>query len=438
MTAIDRVSSDDLMSIATNRGTVPMQIGAVAVLDTSRGCDIPSLIASIDSRLPPVARLKRRLIFPSFLRGRPFWADDADFTIAKHVRVVPCPPGSGREGLLAIAARELMTRLPQGQPLWAAIIVTGVNPGVSGVVLIIDHVLADGIGALSILAALTRVEPALPDAEFPRARPSGAALVADSVRRHITDLARLPQSIARLSAGLRELKPVGTKRATRSSLNRPIGSTGNQIVTVGSSVAELAAVAHSHLATINDVVLTAITGALAALLASRGEKATEFVISVPFSSRSPIQSAAVGNQTGAVPLLLPASGTQTDRLRAIATITVGAKRSPRGASTAVLGPMFRALARLGLSQHFVDRQSLVHTFVTNVRGPQSTLRLAGAPITELIPLTTAMGNITVLFAVLSYAADLTITIVADLVTCPDLAVLASALERELIELTALA
>jgi hypothetical protein len=100
--------------------------------------------------------------------------------------------------------------------------------------------------------------------------------------------------------------------------------------------------------------------------------------------------------------------------------------------------MFRALARLGLSQHFVDRQSLVHTFVTNVRGPQSTLRLAGAPITELIPLTTAMGNITVLFAVLSYAADLTITIVADLVTCPDLAVLASALERELIELTALA
>ena len=438
MPEIDRVSSDDLMSIATNRGTVPMQIGAIVVLDTRDGCNLPSLIAEIDARVPAVPRLRRRLIAPRFPRGRPFWADDAHFAITKHVAVVPCPAGTGRDGLLAIAARHLMARLPDDRPLWAALIVTGVTPGVTGLVLVIDHVLADGIGALGILAALTSDEPARADTEFPRSRPSARALVADSARRHIRAFARAPQSMARLLAGLSELKPIGTKRAARSSLNRPIGPTGNQIVTVTSTVSELAATAHTHSATINDVVLTAITGALATLLAGRGENATEFVISVPFSSRTVAQSASVGNQTGAIPMLLPARGAPADRLRAIAAITAAVKRSPRGASTAVLGPMFRALARLGLSQRFVDRQSLVHTFVTNVHGPLLPLSMGDAPVTELIPLTTAMGNITVLFAVLSYCGQLTIAIVADRVTCPDVAALAEALETELAGLRALA
>ena len=56
---IDRVSSDDLMSLATDRGKVPMQIGVVIVLDTTDGCSPAALAAAIESRLPAVARLRQ-------------------------------------------------------------------------------------------------------------------------------------------------------------------------------------------------------------------------------------------------------------------------------------------------------------------------------------------------------------------------------------------
>jgi len=44
---LERVSSDDLMSLATDRGTVPMQVGAVLILDTTAGFDPAALLAQL-------------------------------------------------------------------------------------------------------------------------------------------------------------------------------------------------------------------------------------------------------------------------------------------------------------------------------------------------------------------------------------------------------
>jgi hypothetical protein len=55
----------------------------------------------------------------------------------------------------------------------------------------------------------------------------------------------------------------------------------------------------------------------------------------------------------------------------------------------------------------------------------------GCPITALLPLSAATGNVTVAFAALSYAGTLVITIVADPDACPDLQALREALVTEL-------
>ena len=68
--------------------------------------------------------------------------------------------------------------------------------------------------------------------------------------------------------------------------------------------------------------------------------------------------------------------------------------------------------------------------MSNVRGPESRLSFLGCPITSIIPLSAASGNVTVSFAVLSYAGSLTITLIADPDTCPDLSELRDALEEE--------
>ena len=47
---------------------------------------------------------------------------------------------------------------------------------------------------------------------------------------------------------------------------------------------------------------------------------------------------------------------------------------------ALLGPLFRLLACAGVLRRFVNRQRLVHTSATNLRGPAQPLSFAGAPL----------------------------------------------------------
>jgi hypothetical protein len=89
------------------------------------------------------------------------------------------------------------------------------------------------------------------------------------------------------------------------------------------------------------------------------------------------------------------------------------------------------MAALKVFRWFIDHQRLVHTFVTNMRGPQHPVMLAGAPVTSIVPLTGTTGNVTVAFAALSYAGTLAITVVVDPDRVPDLPVLLAGLRDQL-------
>ena len=90
----------------------------------------------------------------------------------------------------------------------------------------------------------------------------------------------------------------------------------------------------------------------------------------------------------------------------------------------MLTPVFRGLAAVGAFQAFIDHQRLVHTFVTNVRGPAHHLRVAGAEVTAVVPVAVNPGNVAVSFDVLSYAGTLVVTLVCDPVLVPESAWLA--------------
>jgi diacylglycerol O-acyltransferase / wax synthase len=174
-----------------------------------------------------------------------------------------------------------------------------------------------------------------------------------------------------------------------------------------------------------------VTGALHQLLAERGEPLETLVVSVPFAARTRTEPDQLGNRSGVIPVRLPTSGGFSDRLTAVSAIMRAAKQHERGASTAVLGPVFRLLSRLGLYQYFIDHQSFVHTFVSDLRGPDVPLSLLGCQVLEVIPLSVATGNVTISFTALSYDNRLVITMTFDPQTCPDADRLVSALESQL-------
>jgi hypothetical protein len=102
----------------------------------------------------------------------------------------------------------------------------------------------------------------------------------------------------------------------------------------------------------------------------------------------------------------------------------------------LLGPVFRVLAKAGIFGWFINRQRLINTFVSNLRGPELSLTFCKAPVVEVIPVPMITGNITVAFAALSYAGGLNVTVIADPMLCPDLPDIVRALQRELDVLTA--
>ena len=434
---IDRAAPNDLMELVSDVGPVPMHIAALLLLEAPPAVDLETAAAVLGSRAGTVPRLRQRLVRAPFGCGRAVWVDDAHFDARRHITERACAPPGDERALLDTAVAVVTTPLPRSRPLWSATFVTGLGEGRVALVLVLHHVLADGMGGLAVLGTLADGEPhsgTPAETRFPRPAPSWIDLAADAWSSRLHAPARLPAGLSTLRAALAELGTGRPRMAPRTSLNRPTGAR-RRLGVVCTDLGAVVATAHAHESTVNDVVLAAIIGALATLLDGRGETAPSLVVSMPVSARPAAGSAQLGNRVGAIPVTLPTGGEPSERLRAVASITRARKSTSPGASAAVLQPVFRALAALGLLDRFVNRQRLVNTFVTNLRGPTTPMSFMGARVGAAIPISGTYGNVTVSFAALSYAGTLVLTVIADPDAVPDLAVLVTALRHELAALT---
>ncbi len=436
---IQRTSANDLMALATESGAAPMQIAAVLVLDGP--IDVVDVRRGLADRITAVRRLRQRLERSPFGCGRPIWVDDDSFAIERHVAERPCPAPGDETALLVVAAAVATRPLPRDRPLWSITVVNGLLAGRSALVLVIHHVVADGIGGLAALAQLVDNAPAVPSptGPFPAPPPTARELFVDASRSRLRALAGWPAGLGLLRDAAVEIRGGHVSHPSRCSLNQPTGPQ-RQFAVARADLTSLAATAREHGATVNDVLLTAIGGALAAVLQHRGESADVFVCSVPVSGRRDPNSGQLGNQVGAMLVEVSArgDGSHSDvvhRLAAIAETTRARRKArTRGASARLLGPAFRILARLGMYLWFVDRQRLATTFVTNLHGPQIPMTFLGAAVTDVIPITGLSGNVTISFAALSYAGTLAVTVIADPEHCPDLPVVRGELQRQLDDL----
>ncbi len=434
--AVDRVSPADLMQLAADVGPAPMHVGAVLVLGTRPGFSVEQARRLLGERIAAVPRLRQRLYRAPPGCGRPFWADDPAFDLCRHVRQVSCPAPGDQRALLDVAAAVTGEPLPRTRPLWSATFVTGLAGGGTGLVVVMNHVLADGIGGLAVLADLVDEGPGPPPAgaaavPFPAPAPGPGTLAADAWAGRAHRLAHPAVSIRTIRQGLAELGGARPpRRLPRTSLNRPTGPR-RRLDVITADLAAVRGLGHAHGGTVNDVILAAVTGALRALLASRGEQLDSVTVSVPVSARRHATSVQLGNQVGVMPVALPAAGSLGDRITRIAVITRQRKTAAKGTSVALLGPLFRLLARAGLLRRFVNRQRLVHTFATNLRGPVQPLSFAGAPLRAVIPIASTAGNVPVTFAALSYAGTLWLTVLSDPDQAPDVETLTAVLCQEL-------
>ncbi|HEY5989727.1 MAG TPA: wax ester/triacylglycerol synthase family O-acyltransferase [Streptosporangiaceae bacterium] len=432
---IERATADDMMQLASDNGPVPWHVGAILVLDPGPEISPAALKAVVADRITAVPRLRQVLTRPPIGCGRPVWVDDRRFDVGAHVRTMACAPPGDETALLKTAVAIAAEPLDFSRPLWSASFVTGVTRSRIALVVVFHHVLADGIGGLAVLANLVDGAPTPPPATFPKPAPSPGQLALDNLRARWAGVSHPAAALRTLRHAAAELHPASASRLPRTSLNQPTGAQ-RRLTVARADLARIHEVARAHGATVNDVVLTAVTGAVHGLLLHRGETAESLVVSVAVSGRATTTAAQLGNRVGVIPVNLPLGGDHWERLARIAAITRAQKSANRAASAAVIGPAFRALAALGLFRWFINRQRFVNTFLTNLRGPAQQLSFAGGAVADILPLTGISGNVSVSFAILSYAGTLVVTIVADPARNPDLDILTDLLRQELITLAA--
>lgn len=420
---VERLTGEDLVTLATDVGPAPLQVGALIRL-ASPCPDPDELVRELGSRIRSVPRLRQRLARTPPGCGRPVWVDDDAFGIERQVDVVSWRPPSDERALFDLATSTITAPLPRDRPLWRITVVTSQDGAAVALLVAFHHVLTDGIGGLAVLAALVDGWPAPDDdLDFPRPAPTTRELLVEAWRSRAASVLHLPGGVRRLIAAVALLRGGERRRPTRSSLNRPTGP-ARRMAVVRADVAAVREAAKSHGATLNDVVIAAVSGALSQVLEARGERVDRFVVSIPVASRTGTTVDDLGNRVGAVPVEVPAGGHWDQRVRATATATRRAKEGWRGASNAVIGPVFRALAALHAFRPFVEHQHLVHTFVTNLKGPTEPLTILGARIESIDAVAVVPGNATASFAVLSYAGRLAVTVLVDPDRFPELDTLA--------------
>lgn len=426
--AIERVGTDDLMQLTVDVGPVREQLGVVLLLAPCADADLGSITSRVGERLGSIPRFGQRLTRVPPGCGRPIWVDDPRFRAERHVRIRRCRPPGDRRALLDEAVAVVTTPLSMSEPLWRVAIVTGLADSGLAIVLVCHHVLLDGIGGLAVLERLlAAAAPATAPTSRPAARPAprNRDLLVDAAAGRLRALRRLPLTLRRARGQVAALRHSRPTRLPSTSLNRATGP-HRRAVAVRTDLAAIHASAHAHGATVNDVVLAAVAGALRELLARRGESAPTLVASVPVSHRRSTTVADLGNSVGGMLVPLDTGVDRVARLRRTA-----ATHDERSESAAhLIGPLLRIARALGLLRLYLDHQHVISTVVTNLRGPEQPLTLLTHPVLEILPISHVTGNVTVTFASLSYAGTLVTTATVDPCAVPDADDLAALLQAE--------
>lgn len=450
----DRLTALDMGFLRLETPEAPMHIGGAllvdgaAVRDESGRIRIDDARAHVEARLQRLPRFRRRIAEVPLGLGRPIWVDDVDFDIARHVRVVEAPGVGSMQDLLDLCATLYATPLDRAHPLWDLALVEGMADGRVGIVERVHHALVDGVGGVELAAAIFDLEPVdraeRPDRTIrPAPPPSAPRLVADAVveqaldplavTRSALDAVRTPRQLAaQASSAAAAVRDLLGPRPPRAPFNQAPG--GRRVLrAVPLPIADVRALGAAASATVNDVVLLTVAGALGRWFEAVHLPPIDVHVLVPVSTRVHALGDGPGNQVGAVLVELPVAERDVRRrLEAIRERMARLKAAHEGEGSALLlealdhlpAPWYPPLLRL------VAGQSVVNAVVTNVPGPQVPLYFLGGRIERIVPVVPLGAQLSFGIAVLSYGEDLTISLFADPDVVDDIDGLAEAFADE--------
>lgn len=441
---LEPISKVDTAWLRMEQPTNLMMITGVIMFE--QGLDYARLLETVEQRFLSFRRFRQKAVDGSTGAN---WQLDEDFDIHSHVRRIALPGKADRRELEILVAELASTPLNKARPLWQFHLVENYSGG-AVLVCRIHHCIADGIALVQVFLSLTdntpegapftrkpevwkkrvvsespifrrMLEPAKDGLDF--ALDLGQKMVEEG-KKILQEPSRAAQYAVEATEIVREL----THSLTLSNdpKTRLKGRLGVRKVAAWAEpipLDEVKALSRAFSCTVNDVLISAVTGAIRSYMLAAGDAADtlqDVRATVPVNLRPLEHARELGNHFGLVFLSLPlAAANPLERLYTVIERMNELKSSRQAAVT------FGFLSALGMGPSAVQKPVLdllsekASAVLTNVPGPQHPLYLAGAKMEEMMFWVPQNGNIGLGISILSYNGKVSFGVMTDRRLVPD-------------------
>ncbi|MGO9270633.1 MAG: wax ester/triacylglycerol synthase family O-acyltransferase [Terriglobia bacterium] len=437
---VRRLSPVDAAFLYLERKEIPLAIASLNIFDG----EIPfhKFVARVESKLPLVPRYRQIVEMPAWNLDLPVWKADPHFDIRRHMfRIRVDPPGGDAE-LEALAGRIFSQTLDRARPLWEIYVIDGLKGGRGAMIFRLHHALADGVSGAGLMKVILDTTPeGAPARRQPRSQPLPAPVAERSLLDKISSAVQstlrsafaaemgllgfaqtlLPDRMESFRKSLPDLLPELALPVERLPFNKPCGG-DRKFCWAEFDLAEVKAIREKVGGTLNDVVLTVLTRALARYVKLHGQTTVKRFVRIvcPVSLRHGADSAELGNLLSFMPVALPMDVRDpAQMLRAVAARTETMKHA--GAAQLVLliaaciaaapAPL-QALFWWGLPELILPAP-LLNMICTNVPGPDVPLYAVGRRMLASYPQVPTGYDLGVNVAVETYDGKLFFGLIAD-------------------------
>ena len=364
----------------------------------------------------------QRPVEPSWPWGMPAWEDDPDFSLSHHLHHATLRKPGGDRQLRAFLQKLVSKPFDRRHPLWEAWLVDGYGEG-TVVFTRLHHAMADGMALAEVMLTMTDPAPDSPDLREGLTTPpdAGHGSLLHRVTLPVRAALSLPTVPVTAVQALAVAKKLVVDVLPRTLLSREPGVDKLLVWSPPLPLTDVKAVARGTGSTVNDVLVSALSGALAAYLARFEESVDHLTTMVPVNIRPLGQPLPreLGNKFALVMLNLPtAEMTARQRLEEVHRRMEHIKHSPEVFMTSTIAE--------GIGHLHAVEKPLVDFFAgkaigvtTNVVGPREPRYLAGTEVTGVLGWVPGSGGQTLGVSIFSYAGTVRVGFKVDASTVPD-------------------
>ncbi len=471
-----RLTQTDAAFIYGESVSSPMHISSVYTLDGE--LEFQKLLTRFEKRIHQVPAYRRKLQQIPLSIAHPVWVDDPDFDLSNHVIHHELPPGVSYTEALDVAVELNEPLLPRDKPLWKMVMISGV-PGKTLLLQQTHHAMIDGASGIELSLILYDLdsdagEPVAPNEPWqPTKPPAPGELLTEAVQDNVKAFTeKNPLNLASRAVSqaqqLRRATEVMARFVAQPAITAPFnaGIVGpkRKVRWIKKSFSEIREIRRQLGGTINDVVLTVVTEAVARYLTAHDEAASNgqyMRVMCPVNVRTEDKKGALGNEVSAIFPRLPAQTLDpVQRLHAVIGETERIKREEEAQSVTVMQESMpymppvamlssqlvgtamdptAAIARMNLPVQpriggYRPPNVGINFVCTNVPGVQVPQYMCGLEVTDTVGLLVLTGNVGFSVTILSYNKQLFFSFICESRLLPDLEVITEAADEVFNEL----